>query len=120
MGQGPRPLMHRRAFLGLPAAALALGGCERPAPIEGGFTGINDQRGHALRDMREAPAPQATRRTSGLSVGWWPTPRAEARGAGMATTVPASRPRPVISGRKPVSNTWLVGSPGIAGASGER
>ena len=37
--------MHRRAFLGLPAAALALGGCERPAPIEGGFTGINDQRG---------------------------------------------------------------------------
>ena len=61
--------MHRRAFLGLPAAALALGGCERPAPIEGGFTGINDQRGHALRDMREAPAPQATRRTQVLIAG---------------------------------------------------
>ena len=61
--------MHRRAFLGLPAAALALGGCERPAHIEGGFIGINDQRGHALRDMREAPTPQATRRTQVLIAG---------------------------------------------------
>ena len=61
--------MHRRAFLGLPAAALALAGCERPAPIEGGFTGISDQRGHALRDMREVPAPQATRRTQVLIAG---------------------------------------------------
>ena len=40
--------MQRRAFLGLPAAALALGGCEQAASIRGGFTGINDQRGHAL------------------------------------------------------------------------
>ena len=61
--------MQRRAFLGLPAAALALGGCERPAPIEGGFTGIHDQRGHALRDRRELPVPQATRRTQVLIAG---------------------------------------------------
>ena len=64
--------MKRRTLVGLPLAALALGGCERPPSIEGGFTGIDDQRGHALRDlsaMREAPTPQATRRTQVLIAG---------------------------------------------------
>ncbi|WP_418146359.1 FAD-dependent oxidoreductase [Variovorax paradoxus] len=45
--------MQRRDFLGVAGAAgaLALAGCEAPPPpIEGGFTGIDVARGHALRD----------------------------------------------------------------------
>ncbi len=50
MGQGLGPLsMKRRAFLGA-ASALALAGCDAPPAIEGGFTGIDVARGHALRD----------------------------------------------------------------------
>nr|WP_028602183.1 FAD-dependent oxidoreductase [Ottowia thiooxydans] len=61
--------MQRRTFLGLSGAALGLGGCEQPAPVEGGFTGINVQRGHALRELRQIPEPQTTRRTQILIAG---------------------------------------------------
>ena len=64
--------MQRRAFLGLPAAALVLGGCEQAASIRGGFTGTNDQRGHALRDlssMRQPPAPQVTHQAQVVIAG---------------------------------------------------
>ena len=61
--------MQRRAFLGLPAAALALGGCGQAASIRGGFTGTNDQRGHALRDMHQPPAPQTTHQAQVLIAG---------------------------------------------------
>ncbi|MET4575286.1 FAD-dependent oxidoreductase [Ottowia thiooxydans] len=61
--------MQRRTFLGLPGAALALAGCERPESISGGFTGINDQRGHALRDRRQSLEPTTTRRTQILIAG---------------------------------------------------
>ncbi len=45
--------MKRRAFLGAAAGAagaFALAGCEAASAIEGGFTGIDMTRGHALRD----------------------------------------------------------------------
>ena len=61
--------MQRRAFLGLPAAALVLGGCGQAASIRGGFTGTNDQRGHALRDMHQPPAPQTTHQAPVLIAG---------------------------------------------------
>lgn len=54
--------MQRRDFLGVAGAAgaLVLAGCEASLPaIEGGFTGIDVARGHAMRDgalKRQAPA----------------------------------------------------------------
>ncbi|MEJ8845290.1 NAD(P)-binding protein [Variovorax rhizosphaerae] len=63
--------MRRRTFLGAGAGALALGGCEaREGEIEGGFTGIDVVRGHALRDggLRGA-APSKTRITRVVIAG---------------------------------------------------
>jgi monoamine oxidase len=63
--------MQRRDFLaaGTAGVALALSACERHAPIEGGFNGIDIARGHALRDGTWRGAPARTRRTGVLIVG---------------------------------------------------
>ncbi|WP_399697480.1 FAD-dependent oxidoreductase [Xenophilus sp.] len=62
--------MRRRDFLGAGAGALALAGCDATPDIEGGFTGIDVARGHALRDGRWRDAPPAeTRRTRVVIVG---------------------------------------------------
>ncbi|RZL65028.1 MAG: FAD-binding protein [Variovorax sp.] len=62
--------MRRRDFL-TAAGALALAGCDvTPAAIEGGFTGADMARGHALRDgvWRQA-APGVVRRTRVVIAG---------------------------------------------------
>ncbi len=63
--------MKRRHWLGSSAAAtaLALLGCEQPHRVEGGFTGINVQRGHQLRDTTAWPAPSVTRKTQVVVAG---------------------------------------------------
>ena len=59
--------MQRRHFLA--ASALPLIGCESPHEIEGGFEGINVERGHLLRDTKTWSAPTTTRRTRVLIAG---------------------------------------------------
>ena len=62
--------MQRRHFLATAAASAAMSvlssGCDRaPRTLEGGFTGINMARGHALRDLLATgtlPAPAVVRR----------------------------------------------------------
>ncbi|MGJ7492730.1 FAD-dependent oxidoreductase [Variovorax sp. ZT4R33] len=64
--------MQRRAFIasGLGAGAFALAGCEAPHTIEGGFTGIDMTRGHAMRDgALPAAAPATARRTRVVIAG---------------------------------------------------
>ncbi|AMM26728.1 FAD-dependent oxidoreductase [Variovorax sp. PAMC 28711] len=62
--------MKRRDFLAVTAGTLALAGCEAPAPIEGGFTGIDLARGHALRDRTlRGAAPDTVRRTRVVVAG---------------------------------------------------
>ncbi|MET0208740.1 MAG: FAD-dependent oxidoreductase [Variovorax sp.] len=63
--------MKRRDFIAASAGAVALGGCEAPAPvIEGGFTGIDVARGHAWRDASLPPqAPAQTRCTRVVIAG---------------------------------------------------
>ena len=62
--------MKRRAFLGA-ASAFALAGCDAPPPaIDGGFTGIDVARGHALRDGAWRTAtPAVVRRTRVVIAG---------------------------------------------------
>lgn len=49
---------------------MALAGCEAPHAIEGGFTGIDVARGHALRDgALQTGAPATTRRTRVVIAG---------------------------------------------------
>ena len=61
--------MQRRDLLGA-AGALALVGCDSPARIEGGFTGIDMARGHALRDHALGRAvPPVVRRTRVVIAG---------------------------------------------------
>jgi predicted NAD/FAD-dependent oxidoreductase len=66
--------MLRRDFLataGLGAAALG-GGCRVPAAadaITGGFTGINAERGHSLRDGKAWPAPARVLHTDVVIAG---------------------------------------------------
>lgn len=62
--------MQRRDFLGV-AGALALAGCEAQLPpIEGGFTGIDVARGHALRDgALKSSSPAAVKRTRVVIAG---------------------------------------------------
>jgi len=63
--------MKRRGFLGAAAGALALAGCEAPPrPIEGGFTGIDVARGHAMRDgTLKSQVPAAVKRTRVVIAG---------------------------------------------------
>ncbi len=67
--------MQRRFFLTAAASAAAstLTGCnDAPAPLQGGFAGIDMARGHALRDLlaRGAlPGPAVLRRTKVLIAG---------------------------------------------------
>jgi monoamine oxidase len=59
--------IQRRHFLA--ACTLPLIGCAPGAAIEGGFTGINVERGHALRDRTAWPAPSVTYTTEVLIAG---------------------------------------------------
>ena len=64
--------MQRRQFLAATTAS-ALVGCDRsPRPLEGGFAGIDLQRGHALRDLLHQgslPAPAVVRRAQVIIAG---------------------------------------------------
>jgi monoamine oxidase len=62
--------MRRRRFLGVAAGAAMLAGCNASHDIEGGFTGIDVARGHALRDGAwGGRAPDAARRTRVVIAG---------------------------------------------------
>ncbi|MFN7152509.1 MAG: NAD(P)-binding protein [Acidovorax sp.] len=69
--------MHRRQFLATAAASTAatvlLPGCDKAARVlEGGFTGIDMARGHALRDLLKTgslPAPTVVRRAQVIIAG---------------------------------------------------
>ena len=72
--------MQRRHFLSTTAAsavaaatALGASGCSEPTPaLEGGFVGINIDRGHALRDLLKGgtlPAPAVVRRAQVIIAG---------------------------------------------------
>ncbi|MEO6293191.1 MAG: FAD-dependent oxidoreductase [Burkholderiaceae bacterium] len=60
--------MKRREFIAA-ASALPLLGCDKPHLIEGGFTGVNAERGHLLRDTQSWPAPSKTRKTKVIIAG---------------------------------------------------
>jgi predicted NAD/FAD-binding protein len=66
--------MKRRQFNQLIAAASALPllGCEQSSQMEdiqGGFTGVNVERGHLLRDTKSWPAPSKIRKTKVIIAG---------------------------------------------------
>jgi len=63
--------MKRREFIGATAGVFALGGCEASrAAIDGGFTGIDVVRGHALRDgALRSGTPATVRRTRVVIAG---------------------------------------------------
>lgn len=65
--------MKRRELLGAAAGSAtlaALSACQAPRSIEGGFTGIDVARGHALRDgTLQSSAPATTRRTRVVIAG---------------------------------------------------
>ena len=72
MDAHPAPLgqssgIQRRHFLA--ASALPLLGCEKTNDIGGGFTGINFERGHELRDRASWPAPSVFYSTNVLIAG---------------------------------------------------
>lgn len=67
MGQGGGAL-KRRDFI-TSATLPWLGACEAPTDIAGGFTGINLERGHQLRERRSWPAPSSTQRTQVVIAG---------------------------------------------------
>ena len=59
--------MKRRHFIA--SSALPLLGCETHTDISGGFTGVNTERGHLLRERSFWPAPSVTRKTQVLIAG---------------------------------------------------
>lgn len=63
--------MKRRDFLTASGAAFALAGCDAPPPpIDGGFTGIDLARGHAMRDRTlRGASPDTVRRTRVVIAG---------------------------------------------------
>jgi monoamine oxidase len=62
--------MKRRQFNHfLAASALPLAGCEKSQVIEGGFTGVNVERGHLLRDTKSWPTASKTQKTKVIIVG---------------------------------------------------
>jgi len=62
-------MMRRRTVLVATGAALPLLGCERGPDITGGFTGINHERGHLLREPPRNLAPGVARRVHTLIAG---------------------------------------------------
>jgi predicted NAD/FAD-binding protein len=63
--------MKRRQFIAA-ASALPLLGCEKSHQIEdiqGGFTGVDDERGHLLRDSKSWGTPSKTRKTKIVIAG---------------------------------------------------
>ena len=69
--------MQRRHFLA--SAALPLWGCNNSSEIEGGFIGINHERGHLLRKPAAFTTPAKTCRTHVLILGGGITGLAAAR-----------------------------------------
>ncbi len=62
--------MKRRQFNHfLAASALPLAGCEKAQIIDGGFTGVNVERGHVLRDAKPGAAPGKTLKTKVIIAG---------------------------------------------------
>lgn len=65
--------MQRRQFLAAAATTALASGCDRaPRTLEGGFTGIDMARGHALRDLLKTgtlPAPAVVRRAQVVIAG---------------------------------------------------
>ena len=59
--------MKRRHFLA--SAALPLAGCETLPEIQGGFTGIQHERGHLLRSDKPWPAPSVIHNTRVVIAG---------------------------------------------------
>jgi predicted NAD/FAD-binding protein len=59
--------LKRRHFIA--AAALPALGCTNTEDIAGGFTGVNHQRGHMLRDSGSGSTPPPLRKTSVLILG---------------------------------------------------
>jgi predicted NAD/FAD-binding protein len=59
--------MKRRQFIA--ASALPLLGCDKPRAIEGGFTGVNIERGHGLRDAKAWGVPSKTHKTKIIIAG---------------------------------------------------
>ena len=59
--------LQRRHFLA--ASALPLLGCAQRSEIEGGFTGVQHERGHLLRDRAHWPPPSRTFTTGVLIAG---------------------------------------------------
>jgi len=88
VGQGGGgALMQRRVFLGATGAAFTLAGCHSAPVIDGGFTGIDMARGHALRDgaLRSA-GPVKTVRTRVVIAGGGIAGLAAARALRLAGT----------------------------------
>ena len=63
----PLSCMQRRHFLA--ASILPLLGCAQVKDIAGGFTGIQHERGHWLRDPKNWPPPSVTLKTEVLILG---------------------------------------------------
>ena len=62
--------MKRRQFNHfLTASALPLVGCEKSQIIGGGFTGVNIERGHLLRDAKSWTTPSKTQKTRIIIAG---------------------------------------------------
>ena len=59
--------MRRRHFIASAAAPLL--GCDKPHVVEGGFTGIQHERGHLLRDGKAWPAPSVVHKTRVVIAG---------------------------------------------------
>jgi monoamine oxidase len=79
--------MQRRDFLGATGAALTLGGCRAAPAIDGGFTGIDMARGHALRDgALRSTGPVRTVRTRVVIAGGGIAGLAAARALRLAGT----------------------------------
>jgi predicted NAD/FAD-binding protein len=70
--------MKRRHFIS--ACALPLLGCAGPEDIVGGFTGVNTERGHMLRDSKLWAKPPQPRKTDVLILGGGIAGLAAARG----------------------------------------
>ena len=68
MGQGAA--LRRRDFLAASALPLSLAACDKFPHIDGGFTGVQYERGHLLRSARPTrPGPSTTQRTRVLIAG---------------------------------------------------